>query len=231
MWMCSQLLPGSWVMVTYPKCHVCWLMIRVVMKWNWGLFTDLLAFILQLRKTPEYLSKADKGCATNHCLKWDPLPPNDVSRNMQHIREGERERRKERKERRGVCRVNDVVRGAMGWSKNSFKQAWQCHHYLFWFLTNGPECQVCQPMIRVIIKWYQGLCTDLLAFTLRLSEECPRKSQLGDHHHLKWGPLPPNYIGRIAEHVRDGEGKKEKGKDREGYPFMPCYLIEIKYTF
>ena len=30
----------------------CWLvMIRVIMKWSWGLCTDLLAFALQLRKT------------------------------------------------------------------------------------------------------------------------------------------------------------------------------------
>ena len=32
------------------------LMIRVIMKWSWGLYTDLLAFTLQPRKTPGNLS-------------------------------------------------------------------------------------------------------------------------------------------------------------------------------
>jgi hypothetical protein len=31
-------------------------------------------------------------------------------------------------------------------------------------------------------------------------------------HRLKWGPFPSNEVGRIAKHVRDGEGRKE-GKD------------------
>ena len=25
-------------------------------------------------------------------------------------------------------------------------------------------------------------------------------------HRLKWGPLPPNEVGSIAQHVRNGEG-------------------------
>ena len=46
------------------------------------------------------------------------------------------------------------------------------------------------------------------------AEENPRKPQLGDRLMLcdklspKWGPLPPNQVGRIAQHVRKGEGKK-----------------------
>ena len=35
-------------------------------------------------------------------------------------------------------------------------------------------------------------------------------------HRLKWGPFPPNEVGRIAQHVRKGEGKKE-GKDGVGH--------------
>ena len=35
---------------------------------------------------------------------------------------------------------------------------------------------------------------------------------------LKWGPLPPNGISRIAQHVGNGEGGKE-GKD-EGVNLM-----------
>ena len=48
------------------------------------------------------------------------------------------------------------------------------------------------------------------------AEENPRKAQVGDHlirgcatsHRLKWGPFPPNEVGRIAQHVRKGEGRK-----------------------
>ena len=62
---------------------------------------------------------------------------------------------------------------------------------------------------------YRGLCTDLLAFTLQL-----RKLQLGDNR-LKavrpvvasnGGPLPPDVVGKTAQHVRNGKGGTE-GKD------------------
>ena len=33
---------------------------------------------------------------------------------------------------------------------------------------------------------------------------------LCDHHRLKWGSIPPNEVGRIAQHVRKGEGRKER---------------------
>ena len=47
------------------------------------------------------------------------------------------------------------------------------------------------------------------------AEENPRKPQLGDRlmkrlcdqSCLKWGPFPPNEIGRIAQHIRKGEGR------------------------
>ena len=46
--------------------------------------------------------------------------------------------------------------------------------------------------------------------------ENPGKPQLGDRlmkgratiHRLKWGPYPPNEVGRIAQHVSKGEGRK-----------------------
>ena len=43
------------------------------------------------------------------------------------------------------------------------------------------------------------------------AEENPRKLQLGDRlmKGLKWGPFAPNEVGRIAQHVRKGEGRKE----------------------
>ena len=52
------------------------------------------------------------------------------------------------------------------------------------------------------------------------AEKNPGKPQLGDHlgcatiHCFKWGSFPPNEVGRIAQHTRKGEGKKE-GKDGE----------------
>ena len=28
--------------------------------------------------------------------------------------------------------------------------------------------------------------------------------------YLKWGPLPPNEFGTVAQHIRKGEGRKER---------------------
>ena len=33
--------------------------------------------------------------------------------------------------------------------------------------------------------------------------------------HLKWGPLPPNDVGKIAQYFRKGEGRND-GKDGIG---------------
>ena len=48
------------------------------------------------------------------------------------------------------------------------------------------------------------------------AKENPGKSQLGDRlmkdmtiHCLKWGPFPPNEVGRIKQHVGEGDGRKE----------------------
>ena len=48
----------------------------MIMRWYLGLCGDFLAFILQLRKTPEILSKetVDEGCANSHRLKWGLFP-------------------------------------------------------------------------------------------------------------------------------------------------------------
>ena len=62
-----------------PKCHVCWLMIRVIMKWYQGLRTDLMAFTLWLRKTSAK-RPSDECCVTSHHLKWDPLLQKDIGR-------------------------------------------------------------------------------------------------------------------------------------------------------
>ena len=67
-------------------------------------------------------------------------------------------------------------------------------------------------MIRVIIIGYQGLCTDLLAFTLQLRKTSARRPSddgSATSHRLNWGSLPPIEVGRIAQHVRKGEDRKE----------------------
>jgi hypothetical protein len=33
-------------------------------------------------------------------------------------------------------------------------------------------------------------------------------------YRLKWGPFPTNEVGRMAQHIRKGEGRNER-KDRE----------------
>ena len=60
----------------------------------------------------------------------------------------------------------------------------------------------------VIIKWYWGLCTDLLGFTLQLKRT--PENQLGDcrcrlcnQSSPQMGSLPPEYI-------RKGEGREER---------------------
>jgi hypothetical protein len=54
---------------------------------NWWLCTDLLAFTLRLRKTPESFNRrlSVEGCAFIHRLKWSPLPPNNVCMIAQNV--------------------------------------------------------------------------------------------------------------------------------------------------
>ena len=62
-------------------------------------------------------------------------------------------------------------------------------------------------------------------------EETLGKPQLGDslmkelyeQSSPKWDPFPPHEGGRIAQHVRKGEGRIE-GKDGAGYPTVSCRL-------
>ena len=70
-----------------------------------------------------------------------------------------------------------VVHGAMGCGQENFQLVWRCHQLLSGFLAKGHFSRVSRRshrslMIRVIMKWSWGLCTDLLAFALQ-----PRKPQ------------------------------------------------------
>jgi len=76
---------------------------------------------------------------------------------------------------------------------------------------------VCRLMISVI-RLYRGLCTDLLAFALQLRKTSSRRPSMKTVRPVKWGPLPPHEICRIAQNVRNGKGrngwKKKKFKKK-----------------
>ena len=57
---------------------------------------------------------------------------------------------------------------------------WRCHQLLSGFLAKGhlPECHVCQVTMRVIMRRYRELCTDLLVFTLRLRKTSARRPSM-----------------------------------------------------
>ena len=66
------------------------------------------------------------------------------------------------------------------------------------------------------------------------AEEKSRKPQLGDtvdqssgtSRRLQRGPLPPNEVGRITQHVRKGEGRNEGRKGRS----LLCSKSSKKYA-
>ena len=75
-----------------------------------------------------------------------------------------------------------------------------------------------------------GLCSDL-SFTLWLRKMPENHSQEIDYdfvisHFLKWGPLPPNEVGRIAQHVKEEEGRRErKNKEYSDAPYCIFPLV------
>ena len=67
-----------------------------------------------------------------------------------------------------------AVYGAMGCGQKNFKLVWRCHQLLSRFLAKRqfvPSVASVTSVTnnnKVIMKWSRGLCTDLLAFALRL---------------------------------------------------------------
>ena len=50
------------------------------------------------------------------------------------------------------------------------------------------------------------------AFTLQLkkiSASIPSDVGCAISHYLKWGTLPPNYVGNITQYVREAEGREQ----------------------
>ena len=88
----------------------------------------------------------------------------------------------------------------------SFKLVWWCHQLLSRFLANGhlPPVSHLSANNMVIMRWYQGLCTDLLAFTLWVKKTC--QETVDDGYTMS---LPQ--IGSAGQHSK-GEGRRE-GKD------------------
>ena len=83
---------------------------------------------------------------------------------------------------------------------------WHYQQVLFRFLANGhlSDCHLSDIfwMITVIMRWNQGLCTDLLTFTLQMSQEM--------FDGCEWGPLPSNDVSRIAQKVMESAGRKKR---------------------
>ena len=80
--------------------------------------------------------------------------------------------------------IRPVVHGAMGCGQKRFNLVWWCHQLLSGFLAKVHLPRVSRQssrslMIRLIMKWSWGLCTDLLAFDLQL-RKTPGKAELGD---------------------------------------------------
>ena len=90
----------------------------------------------------------------------------------------------------------------MGCGQKSSLIAWRCHQLLFWLLVKAtyPECHDCHPMMM-----RKSTAEEIHEKNLasRLSGE-----RCATIHRLKWGPLPPNEVCRIAKHVWKGEGRK-----------------------
>ena len=100
---------------------------------------------------------------------------------------------------------------------------WRCHLFLSRFLAKSrlPQLKVsyvCGLRIRIRIKLYKPLCTDLL-FTLRLRKipENLSRETVDEgceiSHRLKTGPLPPDEAGKIAQYIVKGERKKQTKKE------------------
>ena len=65
------------------------------------------------------------------------------------------------------------------------------------------------------VRSFQVIISDLhrsagIYFTAEENSGKPSDEGCATSHRLKWGPLHPNEVDRIAQHVRKGEGRKEE---------------------
>ena len=92
----------------------------MITKLNGGLYTDLLAFTLKMRKIRKTSARGPSS------PQMGSLPPNEVGRIAQHARN-------EKKEELGVLLSTEPMAAA----RKSFKLAWWCHKLLSGFLAKG----------------------------------------------------------------------------------------------
>ena len=107
-----------------------------------------------------------------------------------------------------VPKARLVVHGAMGCGQESFKLVWRCHQLLSVFLAEGhlPRVSCLWANYRVIMKWYRGLCTDLLVFTL----QAKKKKQLGDRRWWLCGESSPQIGSLPPQMMLSGREMEEK---------------------
>ena len=105
-------------------------------------------------------------------------------------------------------------------AKTSFKLVWRCQQLLCGLLANGHLSRVsCQSRLSANDKGDIDLVPEAVHKSpgiYLIAKEIPGKPQLGTvdeycatTHCLKRGPLSPNEVGIIAQHVRKGEGRKK----------------------
>ena len=98
-------------------------------------------------------------------------------------------------------------------------------------------------MIRVVMRWNWGLCTDLLAFFLRLRKTLENLSyktvwwRLCEQSLPQLGSITSKWLNRIAQHLRERERRKS-GKDGESsfnsyynWMYLRTYLLKPIKSF
>ena len=88
-----------------------------------------------------------------------------------------------------------LVHGVMGCGQKSFKLVWRCHQLLSGFLIKGHSARVLRRSRmsandRMIMRWYRGLCTDLLGFTLKLRKTSARWPSMKAGHFKRFSQQP-----------------------------------------
>ena len=130
-------------------------------------------------------------------------------------------------------------------AKKSFTLVWLCHQLLSGSIPNSHlpwESRQSRLSANDIgdNEMIPGVCTNILKFNpqLRKTPETIDKG-IATSHLLKWGPLPPKEVGRIACHVRKD---RRKGRSRVrsitellneyiGLSCMNFYQCHLKWYF
>ena len=111
-------------------------------------------------------------------------------------------------------------------TKKNFQLVWRCHQLLSGFLAKGHLPRVSRQsrrllMIRVIMKWSWGLCTDLLEFALQpMKTSARRSSDDGAVRPLiASNGVPFLQMRLVGSHSTSGR-EKEGSKERMGWDFV-----------